>query len=440
MKILINNEEVVCSNKITIKEEMLNTSSTILNNCYPLSWEETKDYTQYYYPEDYSKCLIYNPQNIDYTIVGSLYQGGTPTPSNPIPIITKTGVITENINDKNYQFNLGNIELCEISPYQDKIAKSTGKNLLDKDNANIINGLLSDGGALGSNNSWRTLYIPCKPNTTYTVSKIAGRIFRVADFTNIPTFGEYWNNRIKNDTATSITYTTSSNGNYLVVNYYCSSYDTLTEDEILSTIQIELGSTATEFEPFGKVWYLHKEIGKVVLNGTENWQTQSTTDANHPRFRINDSSLNILSPSANNQAFVGKCSHFKVITAAGGTGTYNAIQGVSVDTSNNLAFYVNDISVLDDFKTWLSNNNVTVYYPLTIPTNTVITDVNLLKQLNAINNNLLFCGVAKRTGNINLNPRQFHGCDIQILDFKTFLSEGETLDFVINNKTILESW
>lgn len=60
MRILINNEQVVCSNKLTIKEEMLNTSSTILNNCYPLSWESTKDYTQYYYPEDYSKCVIYD--------------------------------------------------------------------------------------------------------------------------------------------------------------------------------------------------------------------------------------------------------------------------------------------------------------------------------------------------------------------------------------------
>ena len=64
MKILINNEEVVCSNKITIKEEMLNTSSTILNNCYPKSWETTKDYaSNYYYPEDYSKCLIYDDSN-----------------------------------------------------------------------------------------------------------------------------------------------------------------------------------------------------------------------------------------------------------------------------------------------------------------------------------------------------------------------------------------
>lgn len=65
MRILINNEQVVCSNKLTIKEEMLNTSSTILNNCYPLSWENTKDYTQYYYPEDYSKCVIYdNNENL----------------------------------------------------------------------------------------------------------------------------------------------------------------------------------------------------------------------------------------------------------------------------------------------------------------------------------------------------------------------------------------
>lgn len=50
--------------------------------------------------------------------------------------------------------------------------------------------------------------------------------------------------------------------------------------------------------------------------------------------------------------------------------------------------------------------------------------------------NLLFCGVVKNTGKISLNPRYPHYCNLQILDFKSFLSEGETLDFVINNKTI----
>lgn len=54
-------------------------------------------------------------------------------------------------------------------------------------------------------------------------------------------------------------------------------------------------------------------------------------------------------------------------------------------------------------------------------------------------NNLIFCGVVKNTGNVELNPRKPHYCNLQILDFKTFLSEGETLDFVIANKTIREA-
>lgn len=53
--------------------------------------------------------------------------------------------------------------------------------------------------------------------------------------------------------------------------------------------------------------------------------------------------------------------------------------------------------------------------------------------------NLIFAGVVKNTGNISLNPREPHYASVQVLDFKTFLSEGETLDFVINNKTILEA-
>ena len=64
MKVLINNQEVVCSNDFTIEEEILSTSSVILNNVYPKTWETTKDYvSNFYYPEDYSKCLIYDDNN-----------------------------------------------------------------------------------------------------------------------------------------------------------------------------------------------------------------------------------------------------------------------------------------------------------------------------------------------------------------------------------------
>lgn len=65
IKMYIDNEEVVCSNKLEIKEDMLSTSSTILNNCYPKSWEENRDYiNKFYYPKDYSQCLIYHDNTL----------------------------------------------------------------------------------------------------------------------------------------------------------------------------------------------------------------------------------------------------------------------------------------------------------------------------------------------------------------------------------------
>lgn len=60
-KCLINNEEVIVSNNITIKEEFLNTSSVILNNVYPATWEEDKDYvSRFYFPRDYNQVELYN--------------------------------------------------------------------------------------------------------------------------------------------------------------------------------------------------------------------------------------------------------------------------------------------------------------------------------------------------------------------------------------------
>lgn len=55
------------------------------------------------------------------------------------------------------------------------------------------------------------------------------------------------------------------------------------------------------------------------------------------------------------------------------------------------------------------------------------------------NNNMLFCGVVKNSGQISLNPRNPHYSTLQILDYKTFLSEGELDAFVIADKTITEA-
>ena len=60
LKVLINGEEVVGDPNISIKEEFLSTSSFILKGVYPKSWEEDRNYnSRFYFPKDYSQCLIY---------------------------------------------------------------------------------------------------------------------------------------------------------------------------------------------------------------------------------------------------------------------------------------------------------------------------------------------------------------------------------------------
>lgn len=51
----------------------------------------------------------------------------------------------------------------------------------------------------------------------------------------------------------------------------------------------------------------------------------------------------------------------------------------------------------------------------------------------------IFNGIVKNTADISLNPREPKYCSLEVLDYKTLLSEGDTLDFVIYNKTILEA-
>jgi hypothetical protein len=61
----ISGIEVVSNKDFTISEQMLKTSSTILNNCYPKTWETTHDYVNnFYFPKDYSPCEIYKDNNL----------------------------------------------------------------------------------------------------------------------------------------------------------------------------------------------------------------------------------------------------------------------------------------------------------------------------------------------------------------------------------------
>lgn len=311
IKMYIGGEEVVCNKEFTIKEEMLSTSSTILNNCYPKSWEQDHDYvSRFYYPKDYSKCLIYDKDDEiyqNYQILGNSIQDGTQTPDNHIPIENITGNITQSINNKNYKFNLGNIELCKIGNYQDYIYYNDG---------------------------W---YIH-KEIDKYIVDTT--QILRVTDYTNVEYAG------------------IPKPNNY-------AGYDNYGDYKILCT-------SAVYYSPGGD-WNNTYRIGKISSRATR--------------------------------------------------------------TDWWLGFEKN--TGLDNIKMLLENT--IIYYPLKEPTDILITDENLLKQLNFVGNELLFSGMVKNSGDISLNPRYPKYCSLEILDFKDFLSTGDMLDFVINEKTVTQA-
>lgn len=128
-----------------------------------------------------------------------------------------------------------------------------GKNLFDKDNPNKINGYFSaDGDSISPASSTRSIYLACKPNTAYTASKITSARFALGFTSEVPAGGVEVNGvAFSNSGATALTSSSPADAKYLVVWFYHQSYDTgITEDEIMNTIQVELGSAATEYEAY----------------------------------------------------------------------------------------------------------------------------------------------------------------------------------------------
>lgn len=195
-----------------------------------------------------------------------------------------------------------------------------------------------------------------------------------------------------------------------------------------------------------------KRIGKVVLDGSEGWNMSNGGITTTPIYKYFDNNDDKTRNIAKNSSLL-MCNYFeqKNIWSKDNIG----INYEGTATTKSIRIRTN-ITTVDEFKTWLSTHNTIVQYELKEPYEIDLGEVTLPNTLIGQNNvtldatletnmeisyyyssyDLLFAGVVKKTGNISLNPRYPHYADIQVLDFKTFLSEGETLNFVIDNKTI----
>lgn len=158
-------------------------------------------------------------------------------------------VVNNNADEIPSNDNLVNVGLSVDTDYKTNIL--TTKNLFDKDNANVINNFINSGTQkVDTSNNTRSIYIPCMPNTTYCVSKIKTARYAIGTTSEIPTTNVSLIDMVFNNDATSLILTTSSSAKYLMVYFYNSNYDTQTYQEIMDTLQIELGSTPTIYEAF----------------------------------------------------------------------------------------------------------------------------------------------------------------------------------------------
>jgi hypothetical protein len=312
------------------------------------------------------------------------YVGGTasPNPDYPQEVQTVTGRQVVTITDGGSQSQEYEINL--------------GKNLFDKDNISILNGYFEySGDTIHSQEYNRVFYIPCEPNTRYSItqgtSTLSGHVFQIATTSVTPAVGVAVSGFFDAGSDNVSNYLTASDAKYMVVR--------IRANDNVSTfwdgVQIEKGSTITTYAPYftpielckigdyqdyiyksGDDWYVHKDISKVLLDGTQYVTQYETATANKRRFTC--SVYGAADVSAD--AIANVSDKFVGVTRGD---TWNNKNGV-YQLSGGVGFYWEAIAgyTRDQVVTWLASNNVTVYYALATPTDTKITDENLIGQLN----------------------------------------------------------
>ena len=319
---------------------------------------------------------------------GNTSQDGTPTPTSPIPVNVVSGD--------------NEIEVCE-------------KNLVNIDDFNVSN-----------YPDYKTIY-NVKGNQQYTLQWTKTRIatytnqyiynFRIIEFYN----GNVLISSLNGDSAPSLTengtrtwtkvLTTPDNCNKISIDFSNNNGDTTTSIKV-SNVMFEIGNiTSPTYEPYqGKTynidlpegielckigdyqdyfykdsgkWYLHKEIGKVVLNGSENWSAFTSVNYEYQLALFQG-----LNSDTSNQYFPALCNRYTNHNTTGANLLNYEFSHFSADAGYGKYRFIrirnNEVTTLESWKAGLQNNNLILYVPLATPTTEEITYQPLIDQLNLL--------------------------------------------------------
>jgi len=131
-----------------------------------------------------------------------------------------------------------------------------GKNLFNKNDITcLLNGYISGAGVyMASSGGEKSFIFECQPNTDYVVSKLLGNTNRVAGFATIPSSGTAGKFLGEFNEKTSYTFN-SGTAKYIIVWYLNNYGETVTNAEMLDSIQLETGTTATTYTPYVEPTY-----------------------------------------------------------------------------------------------------------------------------------------------------------------------------------------
>lgn len=148
----------------------------------------------------------------------------------------------------------------------------------------------------------------------------------------------------------------------------------------LPGIPVESGGNYTDAEgqqwicdevDFGRGKYVQR-VKSVNYDGStdESWSTQTTVDSNVYRFYINPGDAKAYEITSIGNVI---CDRFQAIRSDT-QGTYGRHQGVSIDSAGRILFYSDTVNdTVENWRSWLSSNPVSVLYELATPVETDLT-------------------------------------------------------------------
>lgn len=313
-------------------------------------------------------------------LFGGTKQNGTPSPNAPIDIVSNNGVL------------------------------KVSKNLFDKYTAEKLYGSIQQSGSIQYFNTPGGAQAGCyemkiEPNTQYTLSIAPNdtTIFRILSLSSkwdgITT--ETGTLILYGTTETQYTFTTPNNASYIYFQTNYAKWET-----VLESVQLEKGSTATSYIPYGQIYTdgtqetvevdttgdtaiaenlfkvdtyqdeqsvidgsVTRNIGIRVFDGTENWQSIVS-----PYFSLAKSNITPSTLSGDN--FNSICSHF--VRAITGTILTEIISFYWGKSYLNVNIDPSGATTVNQFKQFLATQYangtpVILVYPLAEPTTETVT-------------------------------------------------------------------